>query len=423
MLFDQHPWLLDRIAIWRSQDATGEEGNYNFQSGAYDYIRTGWVMKAVQVVASSIAPLRLMVVDNQDIERKGHQLTEFLARGNAAGSQADLWHQWAVDIQLGGEFGIEFTRTKSGKLVNMWGHQPSCFSIFPDAKRRAYYIPAGYRVYRTEEDGHTTGHYDLDTDEFLHLKSYNPTNPWRGIGRLHAVRIGVRIDQQSNRWSKAFFENGARPDYAISSEDGFTVGEAADIEKKLAERHGYSNADGTSNWHKPLVLSGPVSKIEKFTFPPKDLEWVNQRRMARDEIGAVFGVPDEIMGHGRDTYENFDTAERVLWTVCLIPWINLRDDKLTWFFRRAGLISGEEKVATDLSRVWPVRRAMNSAIQQAKVLASMFVPFNRIDEYLSLGIGNIPGGDVGLGISGNREVADQPNRRQSASAANEPAEE
>ena len=77
---------------------------------------------------------------------------------------------------------------------------------------------------------------------------------------------------------------------------------------------------GAQNAHKPIVLEQGVTDIKTFSFAPKDMEWLEQRKLSRDEVGAVFGVPDEIMGYGKDTFENFDAADRVLWTLWAATW-------------------------------------------------------------------------------------------------------
>jgi hypothetical protein len=125
------------------------------------------------------------------------------------------------------------------------------------------------------------------------------------------------------------------------------------------------------------------------------------------------------MGYGRNTYENFDVAERVLWSLTIRNLIDYRDEQLTHFFRRqmtddgprmahdaatvvrrpSPLVGGpslapNERIVTDVSKVWALRRAAAQQMQDALALFSMGVPFNRIDTFLGLGVGEVPGGDV-----------------------------
>ena len=121
-------------------------------------------------------------------------------------------------------------------------------------------------------------------------------------------------------------------------------------ERKEYERKA-SRYNTEEHVHTPIVLEDGITDIKILSFPPKDLEWLEQRKMSRDEVGAIFGVPDEIMGYGRDTYENFATAEKVLWTLTIVPIVGLRDGTLTRFFRKVRLLSPAERISSDFSAI------------------------------------------------------------------------
>lgn len=344
-----------------------------------------WVHKAVSVWADSLAPLAVGVADNAGRLTFDHPVARLLANPSETMTASDLWRQWATDMALGGECGFEFVRSASGRVVEVHPRQPSDFSVRPDAVRSRYRRVRAYVMFPNEEDSYT-----LSPDDFKHFKFYNPLNTWRGLSPLTAVRLGVTIDQLVQSWSRLFFSNSARPDYAVIAPQGLTQLEREEIERKLSAKFG-----GVGNAHRPIVLEQGVQDIKVFSHPRKDLEWAQQRVFARDEIGAVFGVPDEIMGYGRNTYENFDTAERVLWSLTIKNLVDFRDEQLTHWFRRQNMLADGRRVQTDLSRVWALRRAANQQIKDALAFYAMGVPFNTIDERLGLGLGPVPGGDVG----------------------------
>jgi hypothetical protein len=232
--------------------------------------------------------------------------------------------------------------------------------------------------------------YKLTPEEFIHFKFYNPSNPWRGIAPITAVRMGIIIDQLAQAWTRLFFRNQARPDYAIIAPEGITETEKNEIENKLAVK--FSGGDGI---HKPIVLEQGITDIKAFSWAPKDLEWLEQRKLSRDEVGAIFGVPDEIMGYGRDTYENFGTADRVLWTLTIVPLVRLRDNALTRFARMRNILSDNERVETDLSGVPQLQEDKSGKIEQYSTLVNRGVPPNEASAFLGLGLPELPGGDIG----------------------------
>jgi hypothetical protein len=127
--------------------------------------------------------------------------------------------------------------------------------------------------------------------------------------------------------------------------------------------------------------------------------WLDQRKNAREEIGAILGVPDVLLGFGPETYDTEDkrtAALRTLWTLTLIPLADLRDDQLTSFFtRRRPMLGPGETIKTDLSSVGVWQEDIGPKVETARQLWDMGVPFNLIDERLGLGVGEIESGSVG----------------------------
>jgi len=142
------------------------------------------------------------------------------------------------------------------------------------------------------------------------------------------------------------------------------------------------------------VLEEGVTDIKPFSFPPSDMEWVQQRELSRNEVGAIFGVPDEVMGFGRDTYENYGKAVEAFWTLTLRPLVQFRDETLTHFFttKRPLLMPGE-RIETDLSGIGVLQEDLLPKVEAASKLWLMGAPFNQLDEQLQLGIGPVPNGE------------------------------
>jgi len=105
-------------------------------------------------------------------------------------------------------------------------------------------------------------------------------------------------------------------------------------------------------------------------------------------------VPDEIMGYGKDTYENFGTAERVLWSLTIVSILGVRDSALTRWFRRWNMIGAEERIETDLSGVASLREDLTSKVTQWRDLVQNLVPPNAANDVIGLGLPDLEGGDI-----------------------------
>lgn len=382
-LYALHPELATRQPIFR-MTSDGEGADTQQADDEQHYIRNVWVRKAVNVLQRNLAPQIPQVVTGKGREMttlENHPLSMLLQNPNPELDPATLWEEWTAEMCLSGEVGHELVKSKSGRnLLEIWPREADTFTV------RA--MPGSER-YRTVESYRIDDEYTVPPAEFIHYKFYNPENQWRGLSLISAVRMGVQIDELAQAWSYLFFKNQARPDYALIAPQGLTKDERDEYKLQLRMEHGFPNV------HEPIILEQGVVDVKALSFQPKDMEWVAQRELSRDEIGAIFGVPDEIMGWGRDTYENFATAEKVLWTLTLIPLLNKRDRQLTHHFKKIGLLKPAERIDTDLSGVASLQEDLTEKISQMQIMFQSGVPLNVINDRLGLGLPSIKGGDVG----------------------------
>jgi hypothetical protein len=147
------------------------------------------------------------------------------------------------------------------------------------------------------------------------------------------------------------------------------------------------------------VLEKGIVDIKELSFPPADMQWIDQRKLARDEVAGLLGVPDILMGFGADAYDTETkrlAALRALWTLTLLPLLMMRDRGLVTFFtKRKPLLKAGQTIATDLREVDVLKADVKPKAEAAKIFWAMGAPFNQLDERLALGVGPIPGGDQG----------------------------
>lgn len=383
-LYDLHPELLDRQPILRaySDEAAQAVGQ---ASAAQAYAYHGWTHRAIDVISTNLRFLPVRVVSDPDGKViDGHPLTQVFKDVNGAMAASDLWDEWTINMLLGGECGLELVKAGS-TYRELWPHPGSEFDVRVQRGQARYGNVLGYRI--TDNQGDP---YGLPPAEMLHFKFHNPLNPWRGLAPINAVRIGILIDQFAQAWSEMFFKNSGRPDFAVITPQGLTRIEREEIEAKLMAKFG-----GVTNAHRPIVLEQGITDIKTVSYPPKDTEWMSQRQLSREEVGAIFGVPAEIMGFGKDTYQNMKFALSALYQLTILPLCWMRDEQLTNFFQRYGALKASERFATDVSKIEVLQQDKGPKIMQAQQLFSMGYPPNLINEKLGLDLGEIDGGNVG----------------------------
>ena len=399
-LVDLHPETLERqhvLTVLHGEQPQAAPLSYLAALG--DYESHVWARKAITIIASNFAQLPLNVIRDDEIV-SDHDLLRLLADVNDKLSSTELHAQWLVDMLLGGEEGWELVKSAGGTYVEIWPRQPHTISIIPDRAKLRYFGVSEYRI----DDGlpgNVPGQrgFTLPPEEFLLFKFFNPRNPWRGLSVISAIRNAIVIDLFAQAWSRLFFRKNARPDFAVISA-AMTRSERDEIKADLKANYG-----GPENWHEPIVLEKGVTDIKPLDFRPRDMEWLAQREMSRDEIGGMFGVPDILMGFGADSYDTEEkrrTAERALWTLTLMPLANYRDTALTEFFRRMRVLAPNESLASDYGRIGVLRDDKGALITQGQALFDRGIPWSVINDYLNLGLPEFPRWDVGylpLGLS------------------------
>jgi HK97 family phage portal protein len=359
-----------------------QEGE-DYESWARIYKYHTWVAKAININANNFSAVPVQVVDSNGEALEGHPVTALFQYVNPALSPGDLWRSWMLNMQLAGEEFLETLKNNRGVPKEIWPRRPDRMGVVPDEDRKGYLGVAGYKWKRGEKDI-----VEFEPNDVIHFKFWNPLEPYRGLRPIAAVRNGILIDVFSQAWTKWFFKNQARPDFAIESEQALTTGE---MERQEAWINEYYR--GTEKTHRPILLE-KGQKIIPLNFSPKDTEWLEQRKFSRDEIGAIFGVPDELMGFGRDTWENYRVAMEAYWRLTMLPLLRHRDDTATKRLRDMGALRPSERLASDLSDVAALQKNINEQIEGAERLWAMGTPPNLAFERVGLDL-QIPGGDVG----------------------------
>jgi len=365
-----HPEAFTRELLY-SGNADQAKDSTPQTSNAYDeYASQAWVFKATSTVARSFRSVPLYVMRGEDwIE--GHPVELLLAKPNPAMSGSALWERWITDVYLAGETGIEVTRNKRGEVAELWPRQGQTVTI--DAASSRYMRANGYTI----KDG-AGDPYTLKPEEFIWSWLYNPLSVWRGLGVYQAAALGINTSKQAQRYAASFFRGMARPDYVVTTPQGVTRTEQEMILAQIEAM--------TSGKNRGVVMEQGISDIKPLSFPPKDVIWETIMAMTREEIGAVSGVPGELMGDKSATYENRNEAVKSFWNDTIRPLCDWRDEHLTAFFRSIGAIRPDEEIESDYSDVEALEQSYADRLTYAQGLIGLGVTLRDANEMFDLGI-------------------------------------
>lgn len=129
--------------------------------------------------------------------------------------------------------------------------------------------------------------HNLLPEEVIHMKQWNPYNPWRGLGELDAARIAIETDYAAGRYARDTFRNAGDAGAYVTSKSGIpSEAQQAQIVAALREKR----AARMRGDYRPVFLAGDIAVTDPQVQAP-DAAFVSNRQLSRHEIFIAFGVP------------------------------------------------------------------------------------------------------------------------------------
>lgn len=291
-----------------------------------------WVYVAVRAIAGRVAgtPLSFRRAGTGEILPWDHPLPRLMRTVNPFETAASLWMKTLTFLELTGNAYWYVPAPKDGGPGDFGGGDggPSAFGgidelwvlpsqhmrVIPDRER----FVAGYRFQ------HAGATEDFSPDEIIHLKYPGASSPYYGESPLAAAADSVESHLAMKRAERRSFDHGAFPGLALMTEEKLSPETRERLEAQF--RQGYGGPDKAG---RAIVLEQGL-KLRPFTFSPREMDFLESSRVARDEILAIFGVPPAVAGISEDV--NRASAEAMLWTFAentLWPKLRLIEAQLT----------------------------------------------------------------------------------------------
>lgn len=197
---------------------------------------------------------------------------------------ATFWEYIVASKLLHGDGFAETVRPSrlSSRVIGLQPHHP----LHVDPRKTS-----GGQLYYVVTDPNTGAQRTVDPADMLQFRGLGFDGK-RSLSPIKAAaRQAIGISLGATEFTGKFFSNGARPDFAITSENKITDDQAKLIRTTWANRYG-----GSSNSHLPAVLSGGLS-IKELTMSAEDTQLIATLGFSVEEIARVFGVPPHMIGH------------------------------------------------------------------------------------------------------------------------------
>jgi len=225
-----------------------------------------------------------------------HPALQVLNHPNDYFTRYELFESVQQHIDLVGE-GWMTVAYAMGRPVELW---PVCPDRMAPVRDPDNYL-VGY-VYRAP-DGQLV---PLGKEEVLFIRVPNPIDPYRGMGAVQSLINQLWGARYAAEWNRRFFENSALPDGIIEIPNHLSDPEFEEFQDRFMETH-----KGVSNAHTVGMLEHGAKWVD-LKYTQRDMEFVELRKVTREEIREAFGIHGHVLGMSetvnRANAEAADTA-------------------------------------------------------------------------------------------------------------------
>ena len=299
------------------------------------------------------------------VEQPEHQLSLLMAKPNEFHSGQDLMESLTIYLNVGGE-APWFVVEVRGMPVEIWPMQPQYFQPVPSKEN---YIER----YEYTVNGKP---YPYPPETILFHKFFDPANPYRGLAPLKAAARIVDTDNEAIDWNKVAMQNRTISDVVFSSQNPMDEDQWSLAVRMVKERY-----SGKENARRPWVVAG--LKPERMDRSPVEMDFIETRKLNREDVCAVFGVPPVLVGvQDKSTYNNYITAKAALWEDNILPFMD--DIKSSLNLRLTSRYGDEFYLDYDTRNVPALQRMMLDKAKAGKAFFDMGIPVSQINEKLDL---------------------------------------
>lgn len=246
------------------------------------------VYASVSLIGGAIAslPLPIYQYNKGDREKIDHPAWWLLNRQpKSAYSAAVFWESFVASLLLHGDGFAKIIRPSkfSPEVSGFDWYKKKDVEVIDDNGRLIYLLTRDNKkeVVAQEDMIHVPG------------PGFDGKNGMSQIKYVLLNAAGIAI--AADKFSSAFFANGARPDFALEFPGGLTEQQQDMIRRTWGERH-----QGVEKSHLPALMSGGA-KVHELTMNAEDAQLITTREFQVEDIARIFGVPPHMIGHTKNS--------------------------------------------------------------------------------------------------------------------------
>lgn len=354
----------DLVQIWKSNPAFPQASD----GPTVPYQQNTWVHTCVNAIARNVAQVPIKFKSkNGTIISEDNDTVKAFKNPNPLMTGTELLR--ATEIYL--------NTTGNALWVPVFAENGELLEIYVFGKHQLEYkIISGKVQWKVKWSDKSE---IFSQEEVLHFRYFSPYDPVWGISPLAACRSAMLQDWWANKYNEAFFQNFADPGVVLTMPGNPAEPKRRELRESWEARH-----QGFGQSRRTALLWGGIEVKELQQANRRDMQFVEQKKMNREEILAVFRVPpvEAMLVEFASSRVESQRAQRVLFGEEVI-WPELRyiRDKLNRFFDYWDL---PYDVDWDVSGIPILQDSFATKLEQTKTLLAMGVPAADVIDILEL---------------------------------------
>jgi HK97 family phage portal protein len=238
-----------------------------------------------------------------------HPLCKLFRTLNPFDTKYDIDEEIWSFLPLTGNYYLCQEPTNVKQPTQLWGMRPSRVRIRVEKTVDEKRFISGYTF--ANDFGEVV---ELPASDVLHLKLFNPTNPFYGQGFITAIREELMFDLDMLKYNRRLVKNMGVPYGGWETDMLLEANEVERVKKELHEQFTGVNTGKESFTHGGL-------KWRDHGMSPRDMQWPQARKDVRGRALQGMQIPPVLAGMAEDV-NTFATAliqERIFWRITIIP--------------------------------------------------------------------------------------------------------
>lgn len=300
--------------------AACEDSSISNQVRRDSYKRIGWVYAAANRIALTASSAPLIFYQGKPNEAPSYDASEIITKKDHPVLKLFNPPKFPIILSLRDLLYRTFLHLSiDGKLfwvIERAGEIPININLYD--KNRLLPILRGVNLDELVGWTDTLKGRNLKLEDALLIQEYNPSLAsgisLNGLSPLEPARLSLDSEHYINGWNTSYFKTGMKTPLLIQARGMLTKEQKADIRKEITNY--YSGVDGA---HGALILQGGV-EVKPLTVGSKDVDFVLGKKLNREEILGVYGVPPSLVGlFEYSSYANAEEQTKTFWEQTLLP--------------------------------------------------------------------------------------------------------